>query len=135
MKAKYGNNLELRYTDTDSLVIIVQTDDIYEDVPQPGLKEHFDFSQYPKDQLNYDSSNAKVLGKFKCETNGKPIEEWVGLKAKMYALRVGGKDKLVAKGVPKDSIKKCTSLGVYKKVLEQDIKTKVSFNCTRSQKH
>ena len=135
MKANYGDNMELLYTDTDSLIINVQTEDIYRDFRQPGLKEHFDFSEYPVDHPNYDSSNAKVLGKFKCETNGKPIEEWIGLKAKMYALRVGGKDKLVAKGVPKDSIKKYTSFDVYKKVLEQDVKTNVSFNCIRSQKH
>ena len=42
---------------------------------------------------------------------------------------------MTAKGVPKQCMKKYTSFDVYKKVLEEDIQTKVSFNCIRSQKH
>ena len=53
----------------------------------------------------------------------------------MYALRVGGKDKLTAKGVPKQSMKKYTTFDVYKHVLEEDSQTKVSFNCIRSKNH
>ena len=100
LKAKYGEDVGLLYTDTDSLIVDVRTEDIYEDIRQPSMKEYFDFSEYPTDHPCYDPTNAKVLGKFKCETNGKPIEEWIGLKAEMYAIRVGGKDKLTAKGVP-----------------------------------
>jgi hypothetical protein len=135
LKPKYGEKVSLLYTDTDSLIVNIQTEDVYTDFRQPGMKENFDFSEYPKDHPNYDPTNAKVLGKFKCETNGVPIGEWVGLKAKMYALRVGGKDKMTGKGCPKGALKKYTTLDVYKHVLEEDSQTKVSFNCIRSKNH
>ena len=101
MKPKYGNNCRLLYTDTDSLVLDVATDDAYADFRAEGLKEHFDFSDYKKDHLNWDDGNAKVLGKFKDECNGELLTELVGLKAKMYAMRVGEKEKICAKGCPK----------------------------------
>ena len=41
LKPKYGDNVELGYTDTDSFVIYVKTDDIYEDLKQ--LNEYMDF--------------------------------------------------------------------------------------------
>ena len=48
--------------------------------------ELFDFSRYSKDSIYYDSSNEKVLGKMKDEFNGIKINEFVGLKSKMYLL-------------------------------------------------
>ena len=33
----------------------------------------------------YDKTNKKVIGKFKCETKGIPIVEFVGLRPKMYS--------------------------------------------------
>ena len=47
-----------------------------------------DFSDYPKEHINYDATNKKVLGKFKDEVNGKLITELIGLKPKMYAFKV-----------------------------------------------
>ena len=46
----------------------------------------FDFSGYDKDSVYYCDSNKKVLGKMKDEFNGKKIDEFVGLKSKMYSL-------------------------------------------------
>ena len=34
------------------------------DFRDPSVKEHFDFSEYPKDHPDYDPTNAKVLGEF-----------------------------------------------------------------------
>ena len=50
-------------------------------------KELFDYSDYPKDSPYYDPTNKKVVGKFKCETKGAPILEFVGLRPKMYSLQ------------------------------------------------
>ena len=51
------------YTATDSLVMHLTTDDVYEDVR--CMKEHVDSSSYPANHPDFDKSNAKVLGKFK----------------------------------------------------------------------
>ena len=48
-------------------------------------KSLFDYSDYPVDAPYYDSTNKKVIGKFKCETKGMPIVEFVGLRPKMYS--------------------------------------------------
>ena len=135
LKQRYGGNCRLLYTDTDSLVVDVSTEDVYEDFRQEDMKQHFDFSEYPKDHPNYDPTNAKVLGKFKCETNGVPMSEWVALKAKMYAFKVGEKEKVTGKGVPKHTLNKYTKLDVYRRVLESSERTAVNFTTLRSQSH
>ena len=63
------------------------------------MKDYFDFSDYSKDHFCYDPTNAKVIGKFKDETNGNPIVEFVGLRPKMYSQLVyyKGSDKYEGK--------------------------------------
>ena len=80
LKPKYGNKVQLKYTDTDSFVIKVETDDIYKDM----FENIYDFSEYPADHPNYNIDNKKVLGKFKDELNGKIMTEFCALKPKMY---------------------------------------------------
>ena len=48
IKTKYKNCAKLLFTDTDSLVYEIKTNDVYEDLY--GDKNSFDFSDYPKDQ-------------------------------------------------------------------------------------
>ena len=52
LKKKYGDKVRLLYTDTDSFIIYIETEDIYVDLKK--LNEYFDFSDYPKDHPNYD---------------------------------------------------------------------------------
>ena len=59
----------------------------------------FDFSRYSKDSVYYCDSNKKVLGKMKDEFNGNKIDEFVGLKSKMYSLISGDWEINKAKGV------------------------------------
>ena len=47
--------------------------------------------------------NKKVIGKFKDETAGLPISEFVGLKPKEYALTTDSYEKKTAKAVKKVS--------------------------------
>ena len=47
IKNKYGNNSKLLFTDTDSLVYQIKTDDVYEDFS--NNKGMFDFSNYSDD--------------------------------------------------------------------------------------
>ena len=57
IKKRYGNNVNMCYTDTDSLILNIRTDDVYEDFR--AMKEYFDFSSYPKNHICYDPSNKK----------------------------------------------------------------------------
>ena len=83
LKNKYNNNVELIYTDTDSFIIQVETDDIYKDMLED--KNLYDFSDYPINHQNYDITNKKVLMKYKDEMKSKIITEFIGLKQKMYS--------------------------------------------------
>ena len=73
----------LLFTDTDSLYYYVETEDIEKELFEH--KELFDNSDphYPDKYRNYE--NQLVIGKFKCETHGSAIIEFIGLKAKMYS--------------------------------------------------
>ena len=86
IKIKYGNNSRLLFTDTDSLMYKIKTEDVYEDFSND--KEMFDFSNYSTKSKYYDNSNKLVVGKIKDETTGVAIEEFVGLKPKMYSYLV-----------------------------------------------
>ena len=81
LKNKYNNKVELIYSDTDSFVIHVETDDIYKDMLED--KNSYDFSEYPTDHPNYDITNKKVLMKYKDELKSKIVTEFIGLKPKM----------------------------------------------------
>lgn len=86
IKDKYGSKASLLFTDTDSLCYHIETEDFFEDCAQ--RPELFDKSNYPKCHPRYDNSNNSVLGLFKDEVAGSQIVEFVGLKPKMYSLKV-----------------------------------------------
>jgi hypothetical protein len=137
LKKQYGDKIKMIYTDTDSYVIYVETEDLYDDLN--NLKEYMDFSDYPKNHKNYNITNKKKLGCFKDEVNGNIIVEFIGLKPKMYAFRVDENNKLIekkkAKGIPKNVLKKNVTFDLYKKSLESNEKHEVQFNNIRSYNH
>ena len=61
----------------------IKTENVYDDFSKN--KEMFDFSNYSAKSKCYDNnSNKLVVGKTKDEMGGVAIEEFVGLKSKMY---------------------------------------------------
>ena len=94
---------KLLFTDTDSLCYWIPTEkNIYDEFK--GNQEWFDFSNYEVNHHNFDADvNYLVPGKMKDETEGIPIIEFVGLRAKMYSIMtpVVKMDKMRAKGVIK----------------------------------
>ena len=52
-------------------------------------KQMFGFSNYSTKSKYYHNSNKLNIGKMKDETGGVAIEEYVGLKPKMYSFLVG----------------------------------------------
>ena len=83
IKNKNDSKSKLLFTDTDSLMYEINTEDVYEDFS--SNKEMFDFSNYLAKLKYYNDSNKLVIGKMKDETGNIVIEEFVGMKQKMYS--------------------------------------------------
>ena len=100
LKKRYNNKTKLLFTDTDSLCYEIETQDISEELRQD--KNLFYNSDYPKDSKCFDSTNKKVIGKFRDEAAGMPIVEFIGLLSKVYShVEENGKNEKTAKGVRK----------------------------------
>ena len=59
MKKKYDYKIKLLYTDTDSFIFHIETEDLYNDFDD--MKEHMDFSGYDKSQPSYDNTNKESV--------------------------------------------------------------------------
>ena len=111
IKPKYADKAKLLFTDTDSLMYEIETEDFYKDIAG-DVEDRFDTSDYPE---NHPSGiptgiNKKVLGMMKDEAAGKIIKEFVGLRSKLYSFIMddGGE------------IKKCK--GIKKQVVESSVR-------------
>ena len=135
MKLKYGDNIRMVYTDTDSFVFHTKTDDIYQDLKE--INDEMDFSGYDKNHKCYDATNKKVLGKFKDECEGKIMTGFIGLRPKSYAFKIHGDDKEYkkCKGTAKNTVKRKIKYDDYNKVLETNEVIHRSFNSIRSKNH
>ena len=111
---------KLLFTDTDSFCYHIPTEDnLYESIKK--RYDWIDFSNYSEDHPNHDITNRMIPGKFKDETAGVPILEFVGLRAKMYSiLKVDGKTKSTAKGVSTAVKKNVLKHIHYKECLEKN---------------
>lgn len=125
LKPKYGDKCKVAYTDTDSFVLDIETDDFYTDMSENI--DMFDTSDYPQpNKYNIESKNKKVPGLFKDELNGEIMTEFVGLRAKCYAVRSLGYKKSYYEKIKK-------SKGIKKSVIKQKIKFDDYLNCIRNQ--
>ncbi len=57
LKQKYGENCTLLYTDTDSLLVDIKTEDAYKDMFE--MKDEYDTSDYPADHPLFDENKQK----------------------------------------------------------------------------
>ena len=76
------------FTDTDSLCYEIETEDFFKDI-SADVQEKFDTSNFSP---NHPSGiptgiNKKVPGMFEDEPEGEIIEEFVDLRAKLYAIK------------------------------------------------
>ena len=132
---KYGpKKAKLLFTDTDSLTYLIESEDVYQDMKQD--EELYDTSDYPKEHFLYSETNKKVIGKFKDETAGVPIVEFVGLRAKMYSiLTEDGKESKKGKSIKKSVLKKEVKHQDYKDCLFQRREYQHSMMGFQSQQH
>ena len=137
IKKEYGNRSKLLFTDTDSLMYEIRTDDVYEDFKRIGTeKDCWDNSDYPKDSPYYSTHNKKVIGKFKDEAEGVPVVEFVGLRSKMYSyVKENGGGGMTAKGVKKYVIRNKLTHENFKNVINTKGRMRHNMNTIRSKKH
>jgi len=108
IKKKFGSKANLLFTDTDSLCYEIKTGDFFKDI-SADVQEKFDTSNF---SLNHPSGiptgiNKKVPGMFKDEAGGEIIEEFVGLRAKLYAIKkLDGEEEKKCKGVKRNVIRR-----------------------------
>jgi hypothetical protein len=126
-------NIDLLFTDTDSLCYHIRKHDIFQIIKEH--KTEFDLSNYPKDHELYDSINNKVVGKFKNESV-KIITEFIGLRSKLYSFTVEGEEHCHnrCKGVKTYVAKKLT-IDNYRDTLQTTKSLSVSQNSIRSYQH
>ena len=137
IKPKYGEKAKLLFTDTDSFLYEIQTEDFYKDISK-DVKDRFDTSDYPE---NHPSGiptgiNKKVLGMFKDEAAGKRIKEFVGLRAKLYSfIMEDGKENKRCKGVKKQVVESSITHEDYKTCLKTGKEQLRKQNILRSYEH
>ena len=108
IQEKYKDKAELLFTDTDSLMYQIHTDDFYKDISNDIITK-FDTSDYPSDHPSgiLTGVNKKVIGMFKDEVAGKQITCFVGLRPKLYSFKIEeSKEVRKCKGIKKNVIKK-----------------------------
>ena len=134
IKQKYDNKAKLLFTDTDSLTYEIETHDAYADFWQN--KDKFDNSDYNTNSTFFNIDNKKVIGKFKDETAGIPITEFVGLRSKMYSyIKDNEQTARTAKGIKKQVIKKTLTHDNYKEVLFNNKQLHHTMKTIRSKNH
>ena len=120
IKPKYGNNVKLCYTDTDSFIINIKINDFYEDIAN-DVECKFDTSNYEVNRPLPMGKNKKGIGLMKDELGGKIITEFATLRPKTYSfLTDDGKEDKKTKGTKKCVIKKMIKFNDYKKCLLND---------------
>ena len=135
---KYGKNEKLLFTDTDSLFYEIETEDFYKDISN-DVEKGFDTSNFPKDHpsgIPVGKNKTKIPGMMKDEAGGKIIEEFVGLRAKLYSYKMfEGKEEKKCKGIKKSVIKNNISYEDYRYCLFSEKPQMRKMNVIKSYNH
>ena len=134
-KKHYGDKIKLLYMDTDSFVYLVETDDVNYD-----LKNIFgnlmDFSNFKSESEYFSDENKKKIGYLKSESGEKIIEEFVGLKSKLYSILYSDESEhRKAKGLKKSVLKKNVKHENYRKVIDESVCYLSKMNRIQSKEH
>jgi len=126
---------DLGFSDTDSFLF--KTNDKQKCLDH--LKPVMDFSNYPLNHSLYNPINKSKLGYFKDELGGQQIcKEFIGLRAKCYALKLKDKnsstEKKVCKGLGRLAIKNRLKFSHYKNCLKSQKTYRFHYNAIKSAK-
>ena len=140
IKEKYGDRAKMLMTDTDSLFFEIITDNIYKDIAE-DVESKFDTSEFDKNHPAINEFgfkvgvNKKVIGMFKDETGGKQIEEFLGLRSKLYSYKLHEKEHKRCKGVKRSAVAKTITHENYKNCLRTKNEQHRTMNVIRSRGH
>ena len=119
LKPKYGDRVKLCYTDTDSLIIHIITEDFFEDISN-DVESWYDTSNYDENDKRPlpIGKNKKVIGLFKDELGGRIMKEFCALRAKTYSYLMDDDSEVKkSKGTKKCIIKRKLMFENYKDCL------------------
>ena len=117
MKPKYGDNVKLCYTDTNSFIMHIKREDFHKDIVD-DVEKRFDTSNYEVDRPSPTEKNKKVIGLMKNELGGEIMTESVALRPKTYSyLTDDCEEDKKAKGTKKRVIKQRLKFNDYKDCL------------------
>ena len=110
MKPKYGDNLKLCYMDTDSFIMYIKTENLYEHIAN-DVEQRFDTSNYDVNIPLPTEKSKKVIGLMKDKLGEKIMTEFAALRPKTYSYLMNDTHVTKnAKGTKKCVIKKCLNL-------------------------
>ena len=137
---KKWEKIKVLYTDTDSLIYEIETEDIFADTAE-DVKKWFDTSGYSKDHpavgIGFPiGKNKNVPGVFKDECGGSMISEFAGLRAKCYSVLMDErKNSKRCKGVKKNVVKKEIMHEDFKATLFSGVRQIRNQNLIKSKGH
>ncbi|XP_071056904.1 uncharacterized protein [Onthophagus taurus] len=133
LKEKYGENVLLLYTDTDSLILEIFTENVYQDIKENI--EMFDTSNYKLNNRHNIPPGPPIVGKMKDEYPNTILTSFYGTGAKAYCINTLEGVVKRAKGVKKYVIDKNLSVSEYKRIIEDGGSVRKKMYVFRSSYH
>uniref|UniRef100_A0ABD2WM18 DNA-directed DNA polymerase n=1 Tax=Trichogramma kaykai TaxID=54128 RepID=A0ABD2WM18_9HYME len=124
MRDRFGSNCKVLYTDTDSLVYEIRSQNVYEVMKHKDNINEFDTFDYEKDNpfgMPLLRENSKKIGLMKDELCGKILRRFCGLRSKMYSVDIqnGGVIKKI-KGIKSSVVKNTITFDDYLQCLREN---------------
>jgi hypothetical protein len=135
-KDYYNDNITLLYTDTDSFVYEIKTNSYFKD-----LKNYFapimDFSNFNKNHKLFSEKNKKLIGYLKSEYGEKNVDEFIGIKSKLYSIMYDNEkeNKKTAKGLQKCVLNKYITHDIYRDVIHNQNVLSTKMKRIQSKQH
>ena len=139
LKIYYNNKIKLHYTDCDSFVMSIKTNNIVNDLKElQELYQLYDFHNLNKNHILYNTDLKKIPGYLKIETPKSIwIKEFASIKSKAYSFTTNNdKNKNLLKGIKKCVKNNQLNINDYKNCLfGKDFKKQVTQNILKASKH
>ena len=123
VKPRFPSGLSVLMSDTDSWIILVEAESA--DEVMKKLAPAADFSNYSASHPLFTSKRKNKVGYLKNECPSKEVTEFVGLRAKTYAIRVKSNNS---------KIEKISRLKGVKKVVRDRVPFEAMVECVETQK-